>query len=59
MGDEQDLESLIRAGAAERDYLFSRAEAHGHLADKSELPETRAIHLRLQQLYRERGEACE
>lgn len=59
MSIEQDGVSATRTGPAERDYLLTRAEEHGQLAEKADQPETRAIHLRLQQLYRDRAEACE
>lgn len=59
MSDQHQPEPFPRSGPEERDYLLRRADAHRKIADKTEDPGARAIHLRIQQLYQERAAAID
>jgi len=44
-----------RSGPEERNYLLRRAKDHSRLAEITDEPGSRMIHLRLQKLYNERA----
>ncbi|HEX8445370.1 MAG TPA: hypothetical protein VF649_02040 [Sphingomonas sp.] len=48
---------VSRLAPAEHDYLLKRADDHRRMAEKSEDPGSKAIHLRFEELYRERANA--
>lgn len=43
----------FRSGAEERAYLLRRADEHRQMVEKTDIAESRVIHERLEQLYRE------
>lgn len=55
MSDLHHIDPSPRLGADEQHYLLKRAEDHRRLAEKSNEPGARAIHLRLERLYQEQA----
>jgi hypothetical protein len=55
MTDPAPSQSTPRTDAEERDYLLKRADDHRRLAAESSDPASRSLHLRFEQLYRDRA----
>lgn len=55
MTQDRDEPAIARSGPAERDYLLGRADDHRERAEKAGDIESRLIHQRLEELYREQA----